>query len=180
MSSLPSFATPWSIFFKETADIFFYLPLSALCLYKTPNVQSLSVFQPHAHCGALLGYESLLILLIYDWDKYSVVKSCNVAFYINCPKRMVEALRSEHGEQWKKAGQYEIPKLKEHNVYDLVELPRGEHLIGNQWVLAVKSNGTFRARVVAKGYSQSLELTSILTEHTLPWPKLCLSVSCLE
>ncbi len=70
------------------------------------------------------------------------------------PKTIIELLQGKHSEQWRKVGEYEISKLMEHDVDDLVELLKGKHIIGNQWVLAVKNDGNVRARVVAKGSSQ--------------------------
>lgn len=55
----------------------------------------------------------------------------NVQNQIKCAKTMIEASASENAEKWRQAGDNEISKLKEHNVYDLVELPNGTHLIGN-------------------------------------------------
>ena len=34
------------------------------------------------------------------------------------------------------------------------DLPPGRKIIGSRWIFTIKDNGTYRARAVAKGYSQ--------------------------
>ena len=52
----------------------------------------------------------------------------------------------------------EMKALEEGNTYDIVPLPKGRELVGGKWVYAIKSdkegNGLYKARFVAKGYSQ--------------------------
>ena len=37
---------------------------------------------------------------------------------------------------------------------DKVKIPEDRRLIGNKWVFKIKRDGTYRARLVALGYSQ--------------------------
>ena len=58
-------------------------------------------------------------------------------------------------KEWKEACQQEIEILRQHNVYELVDKPKGAKLVKNRWVFAIKSDGCKKARLVAKGFSQS-------------------------
>lgn len=47
--------------------------------------------------------------------------------------------------------------LKENNTFTLTTLPEGKQAVGGRWVYAIKENpdgGIYKARYVAKGYSQ--------------------------
>jgi len=57
-------------------------------------------------------------------------------------------------DNWQKACLQELEALKEHQVFELVQRPRGRKVIKNRWVFDVKSDGRKRARLVAKGFSQ--------------------------
>lgn len=53
----------------------------------------------------------------------------------------------------------EINSLHQHNVWDLVELPKGRKAIGSKWVFKIKTNDDgsterLKARLVAQGYTQ--------------------------
>ncbi|KAF2880148.1 hypothetical protein ILUMI_26011 [Ignelater luminosus] len=59
------------------------------------------------------------------------------------------------GRRQKYAMHEELVSLNENNTWSFVDLPSGEKLIGNRWVLRVKtksdgSSGQFKARPVAK------------------------------
>ena len=73
------------------------------------------------------------------------------------PKNAKEALRNEN---WKKTMQEENNSLSENKDWDLVE-DNGAKVVGNRWNFGVKYGPTgeksrFKARFVAKGYSQVL------------------------
>ena len=68
-----------------------------------------------------------------------------------------EAKAPAHSPQWTKATEKELASLKENNVYDLVPRkadPPGCKVIGSRWVYKVKSDYTFKARLVCQGYAQ--------------------------
>ena len=51
----------------------------------------------------------------------------------------------------------EFKNMEEKKVWKIIEktdLPTGRKLIGNRWVYVLKDDGRFRARTVAKGFSQ--------------------------
>ena len=74
------------------------------------------------------------------------------------PVTYQEAITSPESPKWKKAMNEEISSLKDNNTYDLTTLPDGRTAVGGKWVFQVKPgpNGEekFKARYVAKGYSQ--------------------------
>ena len=74
------------------------------------------------------------------------------------PKTYRQAVNSHDHSNWHKAMEDEMNSLKDNNTFDLVPLPEGKNTVGGKWVYNIKesANGTksFKARYVAKGYSQ--------------------------
>jgi hypothetical protein len=56
---------------------------------------------------------------------------------------------------WFEACRKELDMLKERKVYEVVDRPTNRKVIKNRWVFDVKSDGRKRARLVAKGFSQT-------------------------
>ena len=76
------------------------------------------------------------------------------------PKTFQEAWHSpdeEEKENWRIAIKKEIRSMINRGVWrkiDRAKIPENRRLIGNKWVLKSKRDGTYRARLVALGYSQ--------------------------
>ena len=75
------------------------------------------------------------------------------------PKTVKEARSGENQLQWIEAMQNEINSLKEHQVWDLVELPPGRKAIGSKWIFKCKTDAEgnverYKARLVAQGFNQ--------------------------
>ena len=76
------------------------------------------------------------------------------------PKTFQEAWHSplqEERQNWQIAIRKEIKSMINRGVWrkiDKVKIPENRRLIGNKWVFKVKRDGTYRARLVALGYSQ--------------------------
>ena len=76
------------------------------------------------------------------------------------PKTFQEAWHSpvkEEREKWQKAIRKEIKSMINRGVWRKVDkknIPSNRRLIGNKWVFKIKRDGTYRARLVALGYSQ--------------------------
>jgi hypothetical protein len=70
------------------------------------------------------------------------------------PATYAEAMRSADAEAWKEACQYEIDAMARNEAWDLVDLPAGHKAVKSKWVFKLKSDGRFRARLVAKGFTQ--------------------------
>ena len=76
------------------------------------------------------------------------------------PKTFQEAWHSpveEERHNWQIAIRKEIKSMISRGVWrkiDKVKIPENRRLIGNKWVFKIKRDGTYRARLVALGYSQ--------------------------
>ena len=76
------------------------------------------------------------------------------------PKTFQEAWHSpveEERNNWQIAIRKEIKSMINRGVWrkiDKVKIPENRRLIGNKWVFKIKRHGTYRARLVALGYSQ--------------------------
>jgi hypothetical protein len=73
------------------------------------------------------------------------------------PKSVAEAKKTKDWEKWLKAIFIEFDNMEEKEVWEVVnrkDIPSGRKIIGNRWVFAIKDDGRYRARTVAKGYSQ--------------------------
>ena len=73
------------------------------------------------------------------------------------PKTYYEAKQSKDWFKWWEAMKTEFKNMEEKEVWDICErkkLPTGRQVIGNRWVYALKDDGRYRARTVAKGFSQ--------------------------
>jgi hypothetical protein len=73
------------------------------------------------------------------------------------PKNIHEARQTKEWSKWWEACCTEFQNMEDKGVWEVVnrkDLPPGRKVIGNRWVFAVKDDGRYRARTVAKGYSQ--------------------------
>ena len=76
------------------------------------------------------------------------------------PKTFQEAWHSpikEERNKWQAAIRKEIRSMVNRGVWrkiDKMKIPENRRLIGNKWVFKIKRDGTYRARLVALGYSQ--------------------------
>jgi hypothetical protein len=65
-----------------------------------------------------------------------------------------EAMGSNDADEWHDTCQYEMDALAKLKVWKLVDLPQGRKAVKCRWVFKKKTNGSFRARLVAKGFTQ--------------------------
>ncbi|PIK49005.1 copia-like retrotransposable element, partial [Apostichopus japonicus] len=79
----------------------------------------------------------------------------------NCdkvPTTYTEAIGSESSVDWKTAMDNEMKALEENDTFKFVKLPDGKNVVGGKWVYTIKDSAqgtkSFKARYVAKGYSQ--------------------------
>jgi hypothetical protein len=66
---------------------------------------------------------------------------------------LAQLSKSEQAE-WKHACQEQLEALRWHNVFELVDKPKGKRIVKNRWVFDVKPDGRKRARLVARGFFQ--------------------------
>lgn len=84
--------------------------------------------------------------------------------YINsCETKIIpgsyhEAITSPDANKWKLAMEKEMNSLKENNTFTLTTVPENKNVVGGKWVYNIKkddkNNEEYKARYVAKGYSQ--------------------------
>ena len=93
--------------------------------------------------------------------KLENVATCHVDYcyrVTNIPNTYQEAISSDECQKWQEAMKEEMTALKDNNTYELTKLPEGRTLIKGRWVYAIKispnTEEKFKARYVAKGYSQ--------------------------
>ena len=88
--------------------------------------------------GCRLGYAELLATALVGRD----------------PATFEEAMHSNEAGEWMEACQYEIDALAKNGTWELVNLPHGQKAVNSKWVFKLKSDGHYRARLVAKGFTQ--------------------------
>ena len=91
-----------------------------------------------AQRGRQLGYAELLAAALVARD----------------PVTYEEAMRSSAAAEWGEACQYEMAALAKNGTWDLVDLPAGRKAVKSKWVFKLKPDGRYRARLVAKGFTQ--------------------------
>ena len=77
--------------------------------------------------------------------------------YYTVPQTFNEAVSCQDSISWKIAMDTEMEMLKLNNTFTLTELPPNKSIVGGRWVYTLKGdpeNPMYKARYVAKGYSQ--------------------------
>jgi len=70
------------------------------------------------------------------------------------PASYAEAMRSNDARDWTEACQYEMDALSKNKTWELVDLPPNRKAVKSKWVFKLKADGRYRARLVAKGFTQ--------------------------
>ena len=73
------------------------------------------------------------------------------------PNYYSEAMTRKDKNEWWKAMVVEFDNATSKNVWQIIKkskLPKGRNILGNRWVFARKDDDRYRARTVAKGFSQ--------------------------
>jgi hypothetical protein len=70
------------------------------------------------------------------------------------PATYAEAIQSDNSSDWMDACAYEIDALAKNRTWELVDLPPGRKAVKSKWVFKLKADGRYRARLVAKGFTQ--------------------------
>ncbi|KAI1003732.1 hypothetical protein K3495_g4472 [Podosphaera aphanis] len=67
----------------------------------------------------------------------------------------IEAIDGENRDDWQNAIDEEVSSLNKKGVFTKVtHVPHGRRPIGSRWVFTVKSDGRYKARLVAQGFGQ--------------------------
>jgi hypothetical protein len=99
------------------------------------------------------------------------------------PLTFAKAMSSALAEEWREACKYEIDALAKNGTWTLVELPVGRKAVKSKWVFKHKADGRFRARFVAKGFTQILGIDYDETFSPVAWFEslwLLLALATLE
>jgi hypothetical protein len=85
-----------------------------------------------------------------------------------------QEVQSHKGKQsWMKAMHEKMNSLHKNNIYELVELPKGNKTLRNKWVFKLKKDGEklvkYKARLVVKGFNQKQGID--FDEISLQWSK---------
>jgi hypothetical protein len=96
---------------------------------------------------------------VTDFEDDQVMANIDYCYRVAAfPQSYEEAIASPESKQWKAAMEDEINSLKENDTFTLTPLPESRKIVGGRWVYTIKesANGseTYKARYVAKGYSQ--------------------------
>ena len=81
----------------------------------------------------------------------------------NEPKSVKEALSFSDAELWRQAMQDEIDSFEQHGAWELIDRPMHKNIVKNRWIFKIKRDAdgkiaTYRARLVAKGFTQQYGL----------------------
>ena len=136
-------------------------------IYSTLTLQeSLQVDYAYMADGFLASMDSsrrrLLKLALGDETLTQFAFSCAARVLIDEPQTVEEAQASEHADEWQAAINEEVDNLIAFNCFDVVphtDAVKYGRLIKSKWVFKVKYDRDnnpyrFRARLVAKGFSQ--------------------------
>jgi Reverse transcriptase (RNA-dependent DNA polymerase) len=97
-------------------------------------------------------FETSMLAKMFETAMVSTIHNGNPE-----PKTYKEAKQSIDWDAWWKAMCTEFFNMEDKKVWEIKQkkdLPAGRKLIGNRWVYAQKDDGRYRARTVAKGFSQ--------------------------
>ena len=98
-------------------------------------------------------------LTMEDW----IHETCLISAVTSGPTEPKPFLEAWHSSVEEERNNWQIPTRKEiksminrwvWRKIDKVKIPENRRLIGNKWVFKIKRDGTYRARLVALGYSQ--------------------------
>ena len=82
--------------------------------------------------------------------------------FINILNTYEDAISSSNSRKWKDAMDEELKSLNENDTFTLTPLPSGKNVIEGRWVYTIKEgqkgNLIYKARYVAKGYSQTKDV----------------------
>ena len=66
----------------------------------------------------------------------------------------VAKLQADSKKRWLESCLEELKSLKDRDVYEIVDFPKGRKAVKNCWVFNIKPDGCYRSHLVAKGFSQ--------------------------
>lgn len=101
--------------------------------------------------------------------------------YVNAivPNTYEEAMNSNEKKEWLKAMNTEMQCLNKNNTWRIVEKPINKKIIDVKWVYKKKSDGTYKARLVVRGFQQKERLENVYSPvGKMQTLKILLSYCC--
>jgi hypothetical protein len=74
------------------------------------------------------------------------------------PTSIKEALSGPDADKWRTAIKSEMRSLFRNHTWDLVKRPQGKNIVSSKWLFKIKDDDRFKARMVARGFSQTYGL----------------------
>jgi hypothetical protein len=157
------------VLFKKTPKLKHLRPFGCLAFVQKPEAES---FEPKLSSGVMVGYDdNEFTYKVYLLVDNKIITSKKVKFVIGqniqslpsaaavcamaaTPQNFKQAKASHESGEWDKAIEQELTAMIDNQVYELVDLPKSRKTVKSRWVFTKKSNGTFKARLVARGFSQ--------------------------
>ena len=87
-------------------------------------------------------------------DPLNIGKLLINAMQLDTPSTYKQAMRSPLKSKWQEATTDEYNSLIEMGTWILVSPPKNRNVIKCKWVFMVKADGRYKARVIAKGFTQ--------------------------
>ena len=90
-------------------------------------------------------------------EEIHAAKFVHYCYHIKTPESFQEAMSCPEADNWKQAMDNEFESLQTNDTFAVTDLPTNKSIVGGKWVYNLKgdpNNPTFKARYVAKGYSQ--------------------------
>lgn len=113
---------------------------------------------------------------IFDDPEATLASAHSEAIGVD-PQTYQQAMLNPHATEWTAAIQDEIQRLESRDSWDFVNLPAGANVVGSRWVFRTKRDAnnavtSYRARLVAQGYSQVEGLDFLQDDIFAPVAKL--------
>ena len=83
-----------------------------------------------------------------------LIKNALIHMFQDVPDSYQEAINSLDKNKWLEASKEEFEGLTKMGIWKLVDHPSGRKTIKCRWTYVLKSNGHYKVRLVAKGYTQ--------------------------
>ena len=99
----------------------------------------------------------------------------------NVPNTFEEALNSNESKEWQKAMDKEIDCLNKNKTWTIVDKPKDKKIIDVKWIYKRKSDNTYKARLVARGFQQTEYLENVYSPvGKMQTLKILLSYCCVN
>ena len=97
----------------------------------------------------------------------------------NVPNTFEEAIKCNEYKEWQKAMDSEIKSLEKNDTWQIVDKPKDKKIIDVKWIYKRKSDDTYKARLVGRGFQQKEYLENVYSPvRKMQTLKILLSHCC--